>query len=156
MIIGHNDFPEDAFALPPMFLAGNRPDDGRPAIPEAASTAPQSPPTRRVRGTGRQAEPPRQQAPDDGRDQRAAQHRHGGHLRVHQAGSDGGGDGGAEKGADQIGHRREHHGLARREHFGGDDGGDGIGRVVKAVDVGEHKNFTKQQANKELAFWNGG
>ncbi len=35
----------------------------------------------------------------------------------------------------EIGDSRQHDGLARRQDLGGNDGGDGIGRVMKAVDV---------------------
>ena len=50
---------------------------------------------------------------------------------------------------DQIGDRRQQHGLPRREHFGGNDGGDGIGGVVKAVDVGEHQRHKNDDENEE-------
>ena len=49
------------------------------------------------------------------------------------------GHGRAKKCADQIGDGRQHDRLARRQHLGGNHGGDGIGRVVKTVDVGEHQ-----------------
>ena len=68
--------------------------------------------------------------------------------RVHQPGCDGGGDGGAGESPDQIRDGCQHNGLPRRQHLGGDDGGNGVGRVVKAVDVGEYQRRQDDKKNE--------
>jgi hypothetical protein len=66
----------------------------------------------------------------------------GGHrddVGVHEALADGAGDGGAHERADEVEDRGQGDGLAGRQHLGRDDRGDGVGGVVKAVDILEHE-----------------
>ena len=52
-----------------------------------------------------------------------------------ETGGDGFGDGDAGEGAEQVGCCGQNDGLTRSEDLGSHHGGDGVGRIVKAVDI---------------------
>ena len=90
-----------------------------------------------VGGTAGQAEPPGEEVPKNRAEQGANEHGLGDKAVHHQAAGNGLGHGQPEERAEQIGEGGQDDGLPGRQHLGADDGGDGIGRVMKAVDVFE-------------------
>ena len=103
----------------------------------------------RVAGAARQAVPPRQQVPENRRAQRADEHLLRDELLLDEPRRNRFRDGEAEKRAEQIRHRRQQDGLARREDFRPDHGGDGVGGVVKAVRVGENQRDENDGENEQ-------
>ena len=91
----------------------------------------------RVTGTRRQTQQPGDQVPDDRAEQRAEDRRHGNNPGIDHALADRRSDSGAHKRAGQIKESGQRDGLPRSKNFGGDDGRDGVGCIVKAIDVFE-------------------
>ncbi len=108
--------------------------------PALATAAPPIPAEERVRRGTRQPEPPGDEVPDDGADQRGQDDVRVHCGRVDQALADGLGDRGAhhERG-DEVEERRPEDRHAGREDPGRDDGRDGVGAVVEAVDEVEQQ-----------------
>ena len=100
----------------------------------------------RVRRAGRQPEVPGDQIPDDRAGEAAEDHREGDDVDVDHAGADGLRDRRAERErGDEVEERRPDDRLAGRQHAGRDDRRDGIGGVVKSVDVVEDERDEDQR-----------
>jgi len=115
------------------------PRDGRSGVPA----------DQRVRRTGGQSQPPRDQVPNDG--PRQACHddvgRH--QVQVHESLAYRLGHGRAKnEGRDEIEKCRPHHRLKRRQDARGHNRRYGIRRVVEAVDVIEHQRDRDDQGGE--------
>ena len=107
------------------------PDGGQRAADHAADE--------RMRAGAWDADPPRQQVPDDGAD-KGRRHDHlplVPRRRVHDAGGHEGRHRRPGQGTEEVGRRGHEDGLVRPKGLSRDRGGDRVGRVVEAVDVVE-------------------
>jgi len=121
----------------------------------AAKHAPQSPAHQRVRRTRRQANPPRNQVPNDGSKQGTNDDFGRDDLRIHQAGGNGFLPPPFLQCSGQISDGCQYDRLARTENFGRNDGGNGIGGVVEAVDVFKHQRHKDDDQNEGHRRWSG-
>ncbi len=132
----HDHLPQHARAAPDR-VGRLGPDDRLEVVASRGERRADQSADQRVRGRGRQSEPPGDQVPDDAAHERAQDQLRADlhHAHVDQARGDGLGDGGAGQCAQQVHAGGQGDGLHRREHLGRDHGGDGVGGVVEAVDV---------------------
>ena len=115
-------------------------EDGSPSIS----------PDQRMRGTGRQAQAPRDQVPVDRADQPGEEDEVVHPGDVHHAAADCLGHGRAEgERGDEVENGSPDHALQRGEHAGGDHGCDRISGIVKAVDKVEGQGHTDDEDGKD-------